>query len=68
AEIGSAISDFLRALDEETRILFIRRYFFNEAVNELAKRFELSENVISVRLHRAKERLKKYLEKEGIYL
>ena len=68
AEIGRSISDFLRTLDEETRILFIRRYFFNEAVNELAKRFELSENVISVRLHRAKERLKKYLEKEGIYL
>lgn len=67
-EIGEAISCFLRSLDFETRVLFVRRYFYGESVSELSGRFELSENVISVRLHRAKERLKGYLEKEGIYI
>ena len=67
-EIGEAISRFLRSVDGETRVLFIRRYFYGEAVSELAKRFELSENVISVRLYRAKEKLRRHLEKEGIYL
>jgi len=67
-EIGEAISRFLSSIDKETRILFIRRYFYGESVAELSKRFELSENVISVRLHRAKGKLRKQLEKEGIYL
>ena len=68
ADIGRVISEFLRMLDGETRVIFIRRYFYCESVTELSRRFGLSENVISVRLYRTKERLKKHLEKEGIYL
>ena len=68
AEIGRAVSDFLRTLDGETRVIFIRRYFYCESVTELSQRFELSENIISVRLYRAKKKLRKQLEKEGIYI
>lgn len=64
--IHSVLSDFLRSLDPETEILFVRRYIYIESVTDLAKRFELDENRISVKLYRARKKLKKMLEKEGI--
>ena len=64
--ISSVVSDFLRSLDPESEILFVRRYFYLESVTELSKRFKLDENRISVKLYRARKKLKKLLEKEGI--
>ena len=64
--IGAVLSDFIRSLDPETEILFVRRYMYLELVTDLAKRFELDENRISVKLYRARKKLKKVLEKEGI--
>ena len=40
---------------------------FFESVSSLADRFEMSENLVSVRLYRAKKEFKKILEKEGFY-
>ena len=62
----AVLSDFLRDLDPETEILFVRRYMYLESVAELARRFELDENRVSVKLYRARKKLKKVLEKEGI--
>ena len=64
--IRSVLSDFIRSLDPETEILFVRRYMYLESVTDLAKRFELDENRVSVKLYRARKKLKKVLEKEGI--
>lgn len=64
--IRPLLSDFLRELDPETEILFVRRYIYLESVANLAKRFEMDENRISVKLYRARKKLKKILEKEGI--
>lgn len=68
AEIRRILSEFVRRLEPETRILFIRRYIYLESVANLAERFEMSENRISVKLYRARNKLKKALEKEGISL
>lgn len=64
--IRSVLSDFVRALDPETQVLFIRRYVYLESVTSLAERFEMNENHISVKLYRARKKLKNVLEKEGI--
>ncbi|MGM9680459.1 MAG: RNA polymerase sigma factor [Eubacteriales bacterium] len=64
--LKSVLSDFLRSLDTENRILFLRRYFYLESVASLAERFCLSENHVSVKLYRARKKLKKMLEKEGV--
>jgi len=63
-----AIGTFIKSLDTETRVLFVRRYFYFESTKALADRFGMSENVVSVRLFRARKKLKKILEKEGIYV
>lgn len=64
--IRSVLSDFIRNLDPETGIMFVRRYMYLESVAELARRFEVDENRVSVKLYRARKKLKKVLEKEGI--
>lgn len=66
--VKKIISEFLASLDKETRVLFVRRYFYMESVGSLAERFEMKENAISVRLSRARKKLKQMLMKEGIYV
>ena len=65
-DVGTVVSDFIKSLDPETEILFVRRYIYFETVKELAERFGTDENRISVKLYRARKKLKKLLEKEGI--
>ena len=64
--VRTVLNSFIKSLDPETEILFVRRYIYLESVTELSKRFELDENRISVKLYRARKKLKKLLEKEGI--
>lgn len=67
-EINEIISNFVRELDAETRVLFVRRYFYLESVASLAERFEIPENRISVKLFRARNKLQDVFRKEGIAL
>lgn len=66
--LGQAIDRFLAGMPRESRILFIRRYWFGDAVKDIARDLNLSESAVSVRLHRLRARLKDYLYKEGIFL
>ena len=67
-QIRHVLSEFVRQLEPETRVLFIRRYVYLESVADLAKRFSLNENYIAVKLYRARKKLKKHLIKEDICL
>ena len=67
-ELSRVLSDFIRGLDPETRVLFVRRYVYTESVSSLAKRFQMKEGTVSVRLLRARKKLKTFLEKEGIHI
>jgi len=64
--IREVLSDFIKSLDPQSEILFVRRYIYLESVASLAKRFEMDENHVSVKLYRARKKLKKVLSKEGI--
>ena len=66
--IGQVLDAFLKELDPKTRVLFIRRYFYLESLQDMAKRYNVSTNFISVRLHRARNALRDRLQKEGIVL
>lgn len=65
--LGQAISRFLDTVSRENRILFVRRYWFGDSVKHLAKAMGLSENTVSVRLSRIRDKLKDYLSKEGFF-
>lgn len=65
-ETARIIDDFLSVLDRESRVLFVRRYWYSESVSDLAKLFHTSNHTISVRLFRIREKLKKHLAKNGV--
>lgn len=64
-ELANTISVFLDTINKKDRLLFVRRYFFADSIKELSDKFSMSKNDVSVRLHRIRKQLKKYLEKEG---
>ena len=67
-QVTKAIKDFLDGLDQKNRVLFVKRYWFGESTQVIAKELFMRENSVSVRLLRLREKLKKHLEKEGIQL
>ena len=64
--IRDALNGFLGTLRREDRVLFVRRYWFEDDVSRIADMLGISENHARVRLTRCKKKLKAYLEKEGI--
>lgn len=66
-ELGRCINRFLAAQSTENRAIFLRRYWFGDSVKEIAQHIGLSENVISVRLSRLRDKLKTELIQEGYY-
>ncbi|MBR2310349.1 MAG: sigma-70 family RNA polymerase sigma factor [Oscillospiraceae bacterium] len=66
--LGRSINAFLDTLPWEERALFVRRYWFGDDISFLAKAFSLSRNNTSVKLHRIRNKLKDYLNKEGFWL
>lgn len=66
--LGQAIDRFISGLSPDNRALFVRRYWFGDAVQDIARDLLLSQQAASVRLHRLRGQLKDYLNKEGISL
>ena len=65
-ELSQILSAFLRTLPENQRNIFLRRYWFCESIDTLAKRYDMSQSAVKSNLFRTRNRLKAYLEKEGI--
>ena len=65
-ELTDGINRFLAAQRKEDRYLFVRRYYFADSVAELAAQTGKSPHSVSVRLFRIREKLQKYLRKEGL--
>ncbi len=64
-ELRTLIDAFVRALPEREGNVFIRRYFYTEAVETIARRYGLSANNISVMLNRTRKKLKTHLLEAG---
>lgn len=67
-ETAKVIDNFLKKLDKESRVMFIRRYWYADSIEDIAEMFQTGNHNISVRLFRIREKLKKQLAKEGVYL
>ena len=64
--LRDAINGFLESLSEETRIIFMRRYWYLSPVAHIAGDLGLSESNVKVILMRTRKKFKAYLEKEDI--
>ena len=67
-ELVAAINDFLAALPETKRRIFVCRYWYFDSVADIAKRFSLSENHVYVTLHRLRSQLRRRLSERGFML
>ena len=60
-----AVNAFVKALPPEQRDVFIRRFWYLDAVSEISVRHGSSEGRISMMLRRIRQKLEKQLKKEG---
>ena len=60
------IEKFLNYLDKEERSLLVMFYLEDISIKELSDLYKMKENTISVKIKRAKEKIKKLAEQKGI--
>lgn len=65
-ELGTLLTSFLESLPEEPRRMFLRRYWFGDPIRDIARRYGCGESRVKVTLMRTRNRLRDYLEQEGI--
>ena len=65
-ELTQGIERFLDTLSLQTRNVFLRRYYMSESVQEISEHCGMSVSAVKISLMRSREKLKKYLEKEGL--
>ncbi len=65
--LAQAMDAFLDTQTRENRVLFMRRYWFGDSLQEAARVVGLPANTAAVRLSRLRGRLKVHLEQEGFY-
>ena len=68
AALSAAINVFLRKLEPQARTAFIGRYYFMDPLTEVARYCGMSESKAKSMLHRTRQKLKIYLEKEGFFV
>ncbi|WP_300413823.1 sigma-70 family RNA polymerase sigma factor [uncultured Oscillibacter sp.] len=66
AELESAVNSFLRTLPERECGVFLRRYWFTEPMADIAGRYGMREATVRTSLFRSREKMRRYLEKEGL--
>lgn len=64
-ELQKAVNRFLRHLPERECSIFVRRCFYAESAEDIAARYALRTNTVTVSLHRTRKKLREYLIKEG---
>ena len=67
-EIADLISAFLRRLTKESRVIFLRRYWYGQTVAEIASDLNCGAGKVKSSLFRTRNALRNYLEQEGIAL
>ena len=67
-EIGRVLNRFLDGIGVESRLIFMRRYWYTDSIAEIAARYNISQSKVKTQLHRTRNKLQLFLEKEGICL
>ncbi len=66
SDLGDALNRFLAGLANEQRKIFVRRYFFCDSIDDIAKFFGISQSKVKTSLFRTRNKLKEYLEKDNL--
>lgn len=66
--LSDTINQFLRAQPRTERNIFVGRYWHLYSIADLAQAYGMRESKVASMLFRMRQKLKHYLEKEGIYI
>ena len=61
-----SINRYIYSLDEEKRYMFVRRYFYSDAIETIALSLGVSQGKVKTTLHRLRAGLTRHLEREGV--
>ena len=65
-ELTEALDRFLAALPDTERRVFLRRYWYMDAIAQIAQRFGFTQSKVKSMLARTRAKLLAHLEKEGL--
>jgi len=63
--LSKAINAFISNLSLEKRQIFMCRYWYADSIKDIADRFDMTENNVSVTLNRLRQKLSEYLKESG---
>lgn len=66
--VASMLDEFLEGLKKETRVIFVRRYWYSDSVKDIAKRMQISESKVKTVLFRTRNQLQDYLAERGVFV
>ena len=64
--LRETLNSFLESLDEQKRVIFLRRYFYTDSIAEIAQRMQMSEGKIKSILFRLRGQLAETLKEAGV--
>lgn len=67
-EITETINKFLGDLVERDRAIFVRRYYYSDSVHHIAQALGENDGAVAMKLSRLRGKLRKKLEREGIFI
>ncbi len=67
-EIVALLNSYLEQASELERKMFVRRYFYMDTLKEIADGYGVKESYVKTLLYRSRQKLKTYLEQEGVVL
>lgn len=67
-ELTDRLNEFLGGLKEVDRVIFVKKYWFCMEIPEIAEEMSLSTNYVNVHLHRTRERLRRFLNRNDVDL
>lgn len=66
-ELSAAINDFLGSLNDESRKVFMLRYWYFYSIGDICERCRISKSKAESMLFRTRKKLKKFLTERGLY-
>lgn len=62
------LNEFLEKQKKETRMIFVRRYWYSDSVKDIAKRYGISESKVKTVLFRTRKELQDFLAERGVFV
>ena len=67
-EVSTYIDEFLETQKQETRVIFVRRYWYADPVKDIAQRMKISESKVKTVLFRTRRDLQAFLAERGVFV